>query len=107
MAILALVALAACTFAAGTCFGGGASDWADAETEWKIVIDRTTRKRAGPLTILFLKEFLRTWKPAWHRKSENDAASSIGAAYFTFAGNTKQSYGQLWGLREKSQRLCE
>src|SRR6266852_1523594 len=56
MAIFALVAVAACAFAAGVCFAGGASDWADAETTWKTAIDSTTRKRAGVLTILVLKD---------------------------------------------------
>src|SRR5882757_649411 len=56
MVIFALLAVAECGFAAGACFEGGASDWADAETKWQTAIDRTTRKRAGLLTILFLKD---------------------------------------------------
>ena len=55
MAIFALVAVAECAFAAGACFAGGASVWADAKTKGKAAIDRTKRKRSGLLTILFLK----------------------------------------------------
>src|SRR5712691_10022751 len=94
MAIFALVAVAACAFAAGVCFGGGASDWADAETTWKTAIDRTTRKGAGLPTILFRKDIPPGARDSVMQKNAGMSRRIRSSdEYFTFGFSAKQSWG--------------
>src|SRR5712671_4977669 len=104
MAIFALVAVAACAFTAGVGFGGGASDWADAETTWRTAIDRTTRKRAGLPTILFLKDIPPGARDSvMQKKCGNESPNGSSDEYFKFGVSEKKS----WGLGEKRlQGFC-